>query len=151
MSKKLSLILIILLVAISSFAYETGKSPKRAALYSLFIPGGGQYYNEAPWKTLLWGGTEVGFIALATYHQKEFNKCQDNRNSAIDQEVWAKWNKKAGDERRNRNNMFWWLGGTIIFSMMDAYVDAALFNYEEEERKLNLDFSYNYLGLEFKF
>lgn len=149
--RRVILVLLILLLVVSSFAYDTGKNPKKAALYSFLIPGGGQYYNEAPWKVLFWGGTEVGFIALAAYHQKEFSKCQDKRGSAIEPEVWTKWNKKAGDERRNRNNMFWWLGGTIVFSMMDAYVDAALFNYEAEERKLNLDFSYNYLGLEFKF
>lgn len=149
--RKYCLTLIIALLFVSGFAYETGKSPGKAALYSFFIPGGGQYYNEAPWKALFWGGTEVGFIALTAYHQKEFNNCKDHRSKATNEADWTKWNKKAGDELRNRNNGFWWLGGTIILSVMDAYVDAALFNYEEEERKLNLDFSYNYLGLEFRF
>jgi len=35
--------------------------------------------------------------------------------------------------------------------VLDAYVDAALYDYEEEEKKLNLQFNANYLGIEFKF
>ncbi len=143
--------ILILLFSISLYSYDTGKSPSKAAFYSFIVPGGGQYYNEAPWKSLLWGGSELGFIALTSYHQNKFNEYKDKRSKATTTEDWKKWDKKAGDEIHKRNNGFWWLGSTVILSMMDAYVDAALFNYEEEDNKLKIQFSLNYFGLQFRF
>ena len=151
MLKKIFLILITVLLFTSLFSYETGKNPSKAALYSFLIPGGGQYYNESTWKTILWGGSEVGFIALASYHQSKFNEYKDKRSKAEDLTEWKKWDREAANQLHKRNNGFWWLGSTVILSVMDAYVDANLFNYNEEKRKLDLQFSYNYLGLEFRF
>lgn len=151
MLRKIIIALIILMLSLSLYAYDTGKSPTKATLYSFIAPGGGQYYNEAPWKALFWGGSEIGFIALTSYHQNKFNDYKDKRDQATTTEEWAKWDKEAGDQIHKRNNGFWWLGSTIILSMMDAYVDAALFNYEEEDNKLKLQFTHNYLGLQFNF
>ncbi len=151
MFKRAIILLIIFLSLLPLLAYETGKEPAKAALYSFLIPGGGQYYNESIWKTFFWGGSEVGFIALTSYHQSKFNEYKDKRDKTSDLIEWKKWDKKAGDQLHKRNNGFWWLGSTLVLSMMDAYVDAALFNYDEEENKLKLKFSHNYLGLEFNF
>lgn len=151
MLKKITLILLISILTLSLFSYETGKNPSKAALYSFFIPGGGQYYNESYWKTAFWGGAEIGFIALTSYHHNKFLEYKDKRANTTDPEEWKKLDSKAGDQLHKRNNGFWWLGSTIILSVMDAYVDAALFDYEEEDKKLNLQFGANYLGIEFKF
>lgn len=151
MLKRLIVPILTLLFSISLFAYETGKSPNKASLYSFIVPGGGQYYNESPWKTILWGGSEIGFIALTSYHQSRFNDYKDKRDNSTNLDDWNKWDREAGDQLHKRNNGFWWLGSTLILSMLDAYVDASLFDYEEEEKKLNLQFSTNYLGLQFKF
>lgn len=151
MLRKIFLLLLILLISLSLFSYETGKSPSKAALYSFVLPGGGQYYNEAYLKTLFWGGSEIGFITLTAYHHSKFNDYKDKRTQAISSEEWKKWDKKAGDQLHKRNNGFWWLGSTIILSMVDAYVDASLFDYDVEKKKLDLQFSQNYLGLEFRF
>jgi hypothetical protein len=151
MLKKVILCLIIASFCFSLLAYDTGKSPSKAALYSFLIPGGGQYYNESTWKSILWGGSELGFIALTSYHHNKFLDYKDKRNNASNQEEWAKWNKEAGDQLHKRNNGFWWLGSTLILSMMDAYVDAALFDFAEEKQKLELQFNLNYLGLQFNF
>ncbi len=151
MLKRSFLLILILGFSISLFSYDTGKSPSKAAFYSFIVPGGGQYYNESPWKSVLWGGSEVGFIALTTYHHSKFKDYKDKRAKATTTEEWNKWDREASDQLHKRNNGFWWLGSTITLSMMDAFVDAALFNYDEEEKKLNLQFTYNYLGLQFKF
>lgn len=151
MLNKLTLIILVLIFTLSLFSYETGKSPSKAALYSFLIPGGGQYYNESTWKTIFWGGSEVGFIALTSYHHNRFKDYKDKRAKAEDLTEWEKWDREAENQLHKRNNGFWWLGSTVILSMMDAYVDAALFNYDEEDKKLKLQFDYNYLGIEFKF
>jgi len=151
MLRKIILPLIVLTLCAPLVSYETGKTPTKAALYSFLLPGGGQYYNESYWKTLLWGGSECGFIALTSYHHSKFNEYKDKRANAVDQTEWKKWNRKAGDQLHKRNNGFWWLGSTLILSMMDAYVDASLFNYDEEEQKLDLKFSGSYLGVEYRF
>lgn len=151
MLKKLTLIILGLIFTFSIFAYETGKNPSKAALYSFLIPGGGQYYNESSWKTIFWGGSEIGFIALTSYHHNKFKDYKDKRTKAEDLTEWKKWDREAENQLHKRNNGFWWLGSTVILSIIDAYVDASLYNFDEEEKKLKLQFSHNYLGLEFKF
>ncbi len=151
MLRKIILSLIIITLCLPLIAYDTGKSPGKAAFYSFIIPGGGQYYNESNWKTLFWGGSEIGFIALTSYHHNKFLDYKEKRENASNLEEWAKWNKEAGDQLHKRNNGFWWLGSTLILSMMDAYVDASLYNYEEENQKLKLQFNLNYLGIQYNF
>ena len=149
--KRILLPILILILTLPLLSYETGKNPKKAALYSFVIPGGGQYYNESIWKTALWSGAEVGFIALSTYHHTKFNDYKDKRDKATNDADWKHWNSEASDQLSKRNNGFWWLGSTVILSVIDAYVDAAMFNYDEEKEALELQFSYNYVGLQFKF
>ncbi len=151
MVKKILMSLVILIFSYPIFAYDTGKSPGKAALYSFIIPGGGQYYNESTWKTVLWGGSEIGFIVLTSYHHNKFLDYKDKRNKASNPQEWAKWDREAGDQLHKRNNGFWWLGSTLILSMLDAYVDAALYNFDDEDQKLKVQFNLNYLGLEYNF
>lgn len=151
MRKKLLCLLLILIAYLPLLSYDTGKSPGKAAFYSFLLPGAGQYYNESYSKAFFWATSEIAFISITSYHQAKFEDYKDKREKASNLSDWEKWDRKAADQLHKRNNGFWWLGSTLILSMMDAYVDAALFDYEAEEQKLKLQFDLNYLGLEFRF
>jgi len=95
----------------------SAKNPTGAMLRSLAVPGWGQFYNGKWLKGILVAGAETGLVANAI--------------------VLNQWAKGAGTEDEqfyyldNRNLSFWILGAVILYSMADAYVDAALFDFDE--------------------
>ena len=95
----------------------SAKNPTGAMLRSLAVPGWGQFYNGKWLKGILVAGAETGLVANAI--------------------VLNKWAKGTGTEDEqlyyldNRNLSFWILGAVILYSMADAYVDAALFDFDE--------------------
>lgn len=96
------------------------KSPSGAALRSLVIPGWGQYYNGKKIKAGLAFAGEAGLLGAALY-----------------------WNSRAADAKRAndddnrllfedwRNGCYWGLAALIVYSMLDAYVDAQLSDFDE--------------------
>jgi len=94
-------------------------SPARAMAYSFFIPGGGQFYNGKYLKGLIIASAELGCVANAVI-QNQYLK--DEKNP---------YNREIYRDRRNLS--YWWLAGIILYSMADAYVDAHLFNFDEDE------------------
>jgi len=103
----------------SDSAKTKTKSPRGAMLRSLFIPGGGQFYNGKWFKGVLIAGTEVGLIA-----------------NAIIQNQWAVQSKTLVEKefyQNNRGLSLWWLGAVVLYSIGDAYVDAQLYKFDESE------------------
>ncbi|MDZ7363717.1 MAG: DUF5683 domain-containing protein [candidate division KSB1 bacterium] len=93
------------------------KSPRGAMLRSLAVPGWGQYYNRQYFKAALVFGAEAGLVATAIYWNNKANSASD-RNSKL-------------FYQNNRNTANWFLLGTILLSMLDAYVDASLSDFDE--------------------
>ncbi len=93
------------------------KSPTGAMLRSLALPGWGQFYNGKWFKGVLAMGVETGLVLNAIYLDAQL----DNSTDPFNQEFY----------RNNRNLSFWWLGATILLSMLDAYVDAHLYHFDE--------------------
>jgi len=93
------------------------KSPTGAMIRSVIVPGWGQWYNQKKFKALLIFGTETGLLANSIYLNQKY------RASATD------WDREF--YINNRNLSTWWLVGTILFSVADAFVDAHLFNFDE--------------------
>ncbi|MDL1874642.1 hypothetical protein FBQ85_05635 [Cytophagia bacterium CHB2] len=96
------------------------KSPSGAALRSLVIPGWGQYYNGKKIKAGLAFAGEAGLLGMALHWNSR----------AADA-------KRANDETRQlqyedwRNGCYWGLAALIVYSMLDAYVDAQLSDFDE--------------------
>lgn len=89
------------------------KSPWGAVLRSAALPGWGQVYNEKYLK---------GALALAV-------------NGAL---VWKaldyhrRWQDTGNQSARDRRNLYtWYWGLAYLFTMVDAYVDASLFGFDE--------------------
>jgi len=94
-------------------------SPSSAAFKSLFLPGWGQAYVHKPLKAVIYGGIEQTLI-FNIYRQNRLYKYYDRRGDA----------DLAGTSKEDRNRLSWYLALAIIVSMMDAYVDAHLYNFE---------------------
>lgn len=92
------------------------KIPRGAMYRSLAFPGWGQCYNEKKFKSVLVFAAETSVIAGIFIQHHRFT------NSVTEQ--------KRNFYKDDRNKFVWWLGGVILFSMLDAYVDAYLQNFD---------------------
>jgi hypothetical protein len=92
------------------------KNPTGAMLRSLVFPGWGQLYNRKYSKALLFFGGETGLMAMAIH---------------LNQRAVAMHGKIQDSYRNNRNTANWFLLAAVVFSMLDAYVDASLSDFDE--------------------
>ncbi|MCG3119956.1 MAG: hypothetical protein ALAOOOJD_02514 [bacterium] len=92
-------------------------SPRSVMLRSLLVPGWGQYYNRQYLKAAIAFGAEVGLVTTAIYWNSKAKGASDRETKLFYQ--------------NNRNTANWFLLGTVLFSMLDAYVDASLADFDE--------------------
>ncbi len=98
-------------------------SPRTALIKSAIIPGWGQFYNKDYLKSIGFFGTEV-YIAHQFYlHNKELrninNETSENR------------------VKYERNTWVWRYLLVYLLSLADAYVDAHLAGFPEEEQNVS--------------
>lgn len=87
------------------------RNPK-TALYLSLIPGGGQVYNHQYLKGLIFSGAFV-------YYSQRYQKAA----KAYDESGLA-------SDHRTRNDQAWMMGLTWALGLIDAYVDAQLYNFD---------------------
>ncbi|MDZ4181334.1 MAG: DUF5683 domain-containing protein [Candidatus Cloacimonadaceae bacterium] len=148
---KSCLVMLLFLGAVKGLFAERAKEPYRAMLYSALLPGGGQIYNEAYVKAGLVMGVQGFLIGSAIYHEgkrADYQKLMDSTADAIQQQQY----RSLRNEYKDRlNNDFWWIGITAALSIVDAYVDANLYDFEARKQKLNLRFEGTSINLELDF
>ena len=93
------------------------KNPTGAAFRSLAIPGWGQYYNGQKIKAALAMAAEAAEIGTAIYWNGRARGASDPEEQFL--------------YRDYRNQALWILAATILVSMLDAYVDAHLYDFDE--------------------
>ncbi len=120
------------------------KSTTIAMVGSMLIPGAGQIYNESYWKApVVWG---FGYYFYSVYRNQDRLYLETRAEYeasiiALDTastaaivnkiEDIAKVSKNRRDYyKRQRNEFGWYLALTYVLNIVDAYVDAALFNFE---------------------
>ena len=125
------------------------KSPKRAALYSMILPGLGQAYNRKYWKIPIIYGTLGGLVFLADNHNKEYRRYElaysymtDDKSETIDEfkglrniEDISFYQKRF---RRNRDLAIIMTVVAYALNIVDASVDAHFSDFD-----INDDFSVN--------
>jgi hypothetical protein len=102
------------------------KSSKRAMIYSAVVPGLGQWYNGKKLKAIVIFGTEIGLLinSIDLNQKYQVEKARLTTDPLYD--------KRAIDfYLNNRNLSTWWLVGVTLFSVLDANVDAQLFDFDE--------------------
>lgn len=125
----------------------TGRNSTKAIIYSAFLPGGGQFYNKKYLKGTLNVIAEVTLIGLGIhYHTKMNNAYNQYENTHAD----ADYNKYARYYEKQQN-IIWWFAALKFFSVLDAFVDAKLFNYEEKKKRLDILFEESKISLRLKF
>jgi len=103
------------------------KNPTSAMLRSIAFPGWGQWYNGKRFKAVIVFGAEAGIIANTIYQNQKVQKSK----SEFEREFYL--------ENRRLSN--WWLAGAILLSMIDAYVDAHLYDFDESPELGNVSAS----------
>lgn len=145
--KKWILCLLLLVMVFAGLKAEMSKKPMQAAVLSLLLPGGGQFYNEAYLKFGIVSVIEGGLIGLTLYHYFKGEDYYDKFLATDDEKYYDKY----VDYYYLRQNDYWWLAVTVFLSTLDAYVDAHLYDFESEKRKIHLKFDGESLGLEYRF
>jgi hypothetical protein len=117
------------------------KSTTGAVLRSLAVPGWGQLYTHNYIKGAVFFAGEVGLMASMSWNSDQMlanRKSAENAEAALSSSpppadsTSLKLTSKNGriNEkffRNQRNRLIWWLAGSVLLSMGDAYVDAHLY------------------------
>ena len=138
--KKIFLALFIIVSATSSAQEYGDKIPKKAALYSAILPGSGQIYTKKYWKVpVIYGGliTSAYYINESNDFYQLYKSTYLNR---LDGDFTDNLNYSDSDlrtltehYRRNREVSALLFTLTYILNIVDASVNAHLFDYDVSE------------------
>lgn len=115
-----------------NYVFEMQKSPWGAVVRSAILPGWGQIYNESYWKApVVWGF--MGYFAYVWI---------DNNNKYIDYSDAYKISRNNNDKtyrdfyRDQRDEFAIYIVLTYFLNLVDAYVDAHMFDFSVESNNL---------------
>jgi hypothetical protein len=94
------------------FADEDKEKTGRQALIYAIVPGGGQVYNQSYVRGL-------AYLGVGAYYSLKLIETQSDYDA-----------NPSKTTHRLRNNKVWLLSLTYIMSMIDAYVEAELTDFE---------------------
>ena len=110
-----------------------GKSTTIATFASLIAPGTGQLYNESYWKApIVWG---LGYYFYSVYKDqdnlyKKYRSMYDTTITTSNPEGKTNIRGVRDFYKNQRNEFGWYLVITYVLNVLDAYVDAALYNFD---------------------
>ncbi len=105
------------------------KSPWGAVLRSVVIPGFGQFYNESYWKIpVIWG---IG--AWFVYGWVHNNDLYKQYGDLYRQTEISFYRQNRNFYRDQRDNFAIYMGILYLLNLVDAYVDAHLFDFTVDE------------------
>ncbi len=96
-------------------------------LLTTFVPGGGQFYTERYVKGIIIGGAQSYLLYKEVQTQIRLNEIERDI-SALPEEKQNLLNQ--------RGQIGWWMALVWTLGILDAYVDAQLYNFESD---LSLD------------
>ena len=128
-------------LSISSQKIQKDKSPKKAAIYSAVIPGAGQIYTKKYWKVpIIYGGliTSAYYINESNDLYQLYKSTYLNRINGITTDEFTDLDKSdlktlTVHYRRNREVSALLFTLTYILNIVDASVNAHLFDYDVSE------------------
>ena len=108
------------------------KSPMGAMLRSAVLPGWGQFYNESYWKIPIVWGVSAWFIYLWNDRNDNYRFYKDLYNkSLLESSNGNSQYKTARDFYRDDRDLYAiYIGLTYFLNLIDAYVDAHLFDFD---------------------
>ena len=140
---------------------ENNHSAKKASIYSAIIPGYGQYYNKKYWKIpIVYASIGTAFY-IGKWNQNKYLIYKDAFQYRTDQDettidefenIYSESNLVTikNYHRKNRDLAYIICAGFYILNIIDASVDAHLFNFSiNEDVSLNIESSIMYSNLNF--
>ncbi|HLP16010.1 MAG TPA: DUF5683 domain-containing protein [Bacteroidota bacterium] len=127
------------LIAVRMAATDTVMRPKKSAtiamLASLVLPGAGQIYNESYWKAPVIWGFGAYFYSAYRIQDKKYKQYRDAYAATVRPDTLNGQGVTGLQTSRNfyyddRNKFGWYIAITYVVTLVDAYVDASLFNFE---------------------
>lgn len=100
-------------------------------LLTTLIPGGGQFYTKRYVKGVLIGGTQSYLIYQGAQTQLRLFEIDRELNG-----INAELQQEKQDLLNRRSRLAWWMALVWTLGILDAYVDAHLYNFESS---LSLD------------
>ena len=125
------------------YSFVLSKNPTKAALFSAFVPGLGQVYNEQYIKAGAVIGIQTWFVGRTFHHDRRMKDHRRRRNSVNREEdmaLYAHYNNLYRESYESRQSNLFWIGAFIFLSTMDAYVDAHLINFKDKRNEVRLKF-----------
>ncbi|MCS7229613.1 MAG: DUF5683 domain-containing protein [Candidatus Kryptonium sp.] len=127
------------------------KSPTKAMLMSAVVPGLGQFYNESYWKIPIIYGLAGYFIYEIRQNDKNYRYYRDLFVQSIKTTGGDYRYKRLRDFYRDQRDLFGiYLFVLYIANIVDAYVDAHLYNFDVGEN-LSIQLSPVKIKLHYKF
>jgi len=111
--------------------WQRKKSPLVAVLCNMVLPGLGEVYNGRKFKAIVMIGLSAGYMGKAWIEHKRAvrNKMfrdalEPNTQAWRFQDAWYQYH------RDNSLDYVWWSAAIWLIGMLDAYVDAHLFDLQ---------------------
>lgn len=124
------------------------RSPWGALVRSFIVPGWGQWYNDAKLKAPVFLAGDVAMIGIYIHKNKSVRRIE-NQRTRIDRQIKSDPFLSAGQKNilqnrfnnltnnldgalTSRNLYGWFFAISHLLGMIDAYVDAHLFNFNDK-------------------
>lgn len=112
--------------------------PNKALLRSAFLPGWGQLYAGHPYKAVLIAVAEASFLRMTIRADRRVKDYAALRSSAGGGLTGAALDAEIERWRGERRRWLLWTFGAWVYAMVDAYVDAQLYDFDREEPDFRL-------------
>lgn len=114
---------------------ERKKQVGTAMLLSTFIPGGGQFYNESYAKGGLIAAAEAALASFTVREQLLMASVEEMWAEDVPDSMKGPKIDSLRNLHRDRRNVYaFFTGAVIAFAVSDAYVDAHMFRFREQQR-----------------
>ncbi len=137
----------------TAYVYHMTKSPWGAVGRSAILPGLGQIYNESYWKApVIWG--IMGYFVSVWINQnnlyKEYSDLYDGSINDNNPNGNSEYLRLREFYRDQRNDFAIYIVLTYLLNLVDAYVDAHLFDFDvspepyTNDPRFNINFKLNF-------
>lgn len=129
------------------------KSTTLAMLLSAGLPGAGQFYNESYWKIPV----ILGLAGYWGYEWVGLNKEYQNYKNLYSESLIKlppsgnyQYRTIRDFYRGERDKFAWYLGILYVLNIVDAYVDASLFEFSVDDNLANSANSHKHVSIKLK-
>ncbi len=119
------------------YNFKMTRTPMKAVLYSAVLPGLGQFYNKSYWKIpVLWliSGYFVYEIIKNNNSYIEYRDAYSNSQTPLSPGGDARLKLLREFYRDQRDQFYLYAGLVYLINLVDAYVDAHLFDFDVSDR-----------------